>query len=295
LDASAEHAEIGADDLFGFCIGLRRDLVIHVGLRDRLLRRRGEYRTFVVGDVDFHIGRQAHAQGMLVELVIVQRNADGHALNDLDPVACRVLRRQQREHAACACTQANHLAVIFDAAAVNIRRNVYRLTNADMAQLIFLEVRVDPQVVQRNDRHQLLTGRDAATQLHATLRDVTGDGRNDCIALCGDPCGAEIRTRLQHGWIVGNVRTFHRCARRLGLCLRLIQRRTRLRNAIAHVLHDFRRFGLRGDEWHMSLQIGFGLAQIDFTRRHGCIGTGDGIRLLAHLAHRLCKRAAGLT
>ena len=71
-------------------------------------------------------------------------NAHRHTLDDLDPVARGILRRQQGKRAAGARTDAVDRAAVFHAAAVNIRLNVYRLANAHLVQLGFLEVGVDP-------------------------------------------------------------------------------------------------------------------------------------------------------
>ena len=51
---------------------------------------------------------------------LAERDANRHALHHLDPVTGGVLRRQQREGAACAGRQALHLAVVDHLAAVEI-------------------------------------------------------------------------------------------------------------------------------------------------------------------------------
>ena len=51
---------------------------------------------------------------MVGEFLRVERNAHGHALDDLDPVAGRVLRGQQRKRAAGADTETRDRAVILD-------------------------------------------------------------------------------------------------------------------------------------------------------------------------------------
>src|SRR3546814_13161150 len=79
-------------------------------------------------------GGQADAQRMLVEFAVVQRNAYRYALHHLDPVAGGVLRRQQREHTAGAGAEADHLAVEFGIAAVDVGDDLRRLADADVAR-----------------------------------------------------------------------------------------------------------------------------------------------------------------
>src|SRR4029453_699154 len=55
-----------------------------------------------LGDVDVHVHREADAQRVPGELLRIERNAGWQALDDLDPVARRVLRWDQRERCACA-------------------------------------------------------------------------------------------------------------------------------------------------------------------------------------------------
>ena len=72
----------------------------------------------------------ADAQRMRGELLRVERDAHRHALHDLDPVAGRVLRRQQRERRAGARAEADDLAVVLDLAAVQVGGQRHRLADA---------------------------------------------------------------------------------------------------------------------------------------------------------------------
>jgi hypothetical protein len=108
----------------------------------------------VMADVDGCRGRQADAQRMRGQFLRIERDPHRHALHHLDPVAAGVLRRQQREGAAGAGRQAHHLAVEDHLAAVDVGLDGGRLADADVAQFRFLEVGVDPQLVQRHDRQQ---------------------------------------------------------------------------------------------------------------------------------------------
>src|SRR3954467_154379 len=119
---------VRGDDLLDARVGLRIDRGEGLGLvRGRLafgaLQAAG--RAVVRVDVDLH--RQADLQRMRFELLRVEGNAHRHALHDLDPVAARVLRRQQREGAAGAGTEAGDTAAELDRAAVGIGFQRHRL------------------------------------------------------------------------------------------------------------------------------------------------------------------------
>ena len=58
-----------------------------------------------------------------------------------------------------------------------------RLPDAHASQLYFLEVRVDPQVVERNDRHHRRARLDALTDLDRALGDIACDRRVNRRAL----------------------------------------------------------------------------------------------------------------
>jgi hypothetical protein len=102
--------------------------------------------------------RQAHAQAGSAATAWVERDAHRHALHHLDPVAGGVLRRQQRESGTGAGAHAGHGALVFDLAAVHVGHQLHRLADAELAQLHFLEVGVDPDLAERHDRHQRRAG-----------------------------------------------------------------------------------------------------------------------------------------
>ena len=87
--------------------------------------------------VDLHRCRKTDAQRVLFELPRIERDAHRHALHDLDPVARRVLRRQQRERGAGAGRKADDAAVILDRAAVDIALDRDRLADAHVARAGF--------------------------------------------------------------------------------------------------------------------------------------------------------------
>ncbi len=289
-------AKVRLDDAFGLGVGLTGHCVVHAGLRRRCGVGGGsQHGALVVADVHGDIGGQAHAQRVTVQFLIIQRNTHGYTLHDLDPVARGVLRRQQRKRRAGTRAQPDHLAVEFRVAAIQVRADLRALANADVAQLAFLEVRVDPQIVQRHHGHQLLSWLHAVAELYAALDDVTGDRRDDGVALRGHPCGAKVRPRLLYGGVVGHVGALDACVCGRRLCLRHLQRRLSLRHTIAQVLHDLWRLRLRGNQRQATLEVGLRLAHVNLSGSDCRITAAGRIRLLAYLAYGLRQHAAGLT
>ena len=62
-----------------------------------LTRSLREDRAGHIAHIDLSLGRKSYAQWMRTQLVRVESNAHGNALYDFDPIAGRILRRQQRE------------------------------------------------------------------------------------------------------------------------------------------------------------------------------------------------------
>ncbi len=113
----------------------------------------------------------------------VERDAHRHALHHLDPVAGGVLRRQQRKGRAGASAQAVDRpwyspCLPYTSACSSTGWPMRRLV-----QLAFLEVGVDPHLVERNHRHQRRAGVHALAQLHAALGDIAVDRRHQVGAL----------------------------------------------------------------------------------------------------------------
>src|ERR1700761_2234643 len=125
--------------------GIGRGTAVVAGIAAHLVRQahRADRGARSVGDVDARLDRQADAQRMRLELLGVERDAHRHALHDLDPVARRVLRRQQSKRAAAARAKAHDPAMIGDAA-IDVGGDRDRLADAHVLELAFLEVRIDP-------------------------------------------------------------------------------------------------------------------------------------------------------
>ena len=68
---------------------------------------------------------------------------------------------------------------------------------------LFLEVRVEPHVLQRDHGHQRFARRDALAQLHAALGDEAVDRRDDARCGARDPRVAYAARCGMHGRVVG--------------------------------------------------------------------------------------------
>jgi hypothetical protein len=139
--------------------------------------------------------------------------------------------------------EAHDLAVVDHLAAVDVGLDGGRLAHADVAQFRFLEVGVDPQLVQRHDRQQRRARRDAAADLHAALRDIARHRCDDRVAARGQPRGQVVGLRGQHVRVFGRRDARHRHARGRQLLLRDVQGGLRIVDGAAGVRHV-----LAGDE-----------------------------------------------
>ena len=131
----------------------------------------------LVIDVGSH--RQADEQGLFVGVVVGQFDADGQPLDDLDEVARGVLRRQQGQGLAGPHGEAGDPAFELQPAAVHINLAACPLADAEVGQLRFLEIGVDPDLRERADGHETLphldvvAGVDVAAGHHAV--DIADD------------------------------------------------------------------------------------------------------------------------
>ena len=116
---------------------------------------------------------------MFVGVVVGQFDADGQPLDDLDEVAGGVLRRQQGQALAGPHSEAEDPAFELQPAAVHIDLTACPLADAEVGQLRFLEIGVDPDLRKRTDGHETLphldvvAGVDVAAGHHAV--DIADD------------------------------------------------------------------------------------------------------------------------
>ncbi len=66
------------------------------------------------------------------------------------------------------------MAMKFDIAAIQVGVHVHRLAAAHVRELHFLEVGIDPHIIQRHHGQQRRTGGDALANLDIALGDDTG-------------------------------------------------------------------------------------------------------------------------
>ena len=179
---------------------IHRRIIARARLRGQrhVAHRRRHERTRGVVQIHAHRGRESDAQRMRLELLRIEQNAHRHALHDLDPVAGGVLRRQQRKGAAAAGGDADQVAVIRDAAAVQIGAHGHRLAGAHALELHFLEVGIDPHIVERHHRQQRRARRDPLADLHGALGDDAAHRRGELGAMQGERGVAHGRGRGQH-------------------------------------------------------------------------------------------------
>ena len=108
----------------------------------------------------------------------VDHNFDRHALHDLDPVAGRIFRRQQRERRAGAHADRIDVALI-GVAGINVGDDLRLLADAHVGELGLLEIRHDVEIAERNDRHQRLAELDAIADVSALMRHDAGERRRE--------------------------------------------------------------------------------------------------------------------
>src|SRR6185369_1211465 len=121
---------------------------------------------FLTRDVDHGFHRQAYAKRMGGELLGIEGNANGEPLHDLDPVARRVLGGDQCERRSGATCKTHDVAMELDLAAINVAGERHRLSGANALELPFLEIGVDVDAADRDDRHDGCAGGNALADLN---------------------------------------------------------------------------------------------------------------------------------
>ncbi|CAD5251153.1 hypothetical protein BOSE21B_10914 [Bosea sp. 21B] len=128
--------------------------------------------------VDRDHDRHARAQNVLAGRFRRQDDADRHALDDLGEVAGGVVGRQQGEDRAGAAGNAADRAVE-SLAGQGVDGDLRLVADLQRAYLRLLEVGVDIDLVERDDRHQALAGADEVAELHVGVGDEAVDRRRD--------------------------------------------------------------------------------------------------------------------
>ena len=130
-------------------------------------------------ETDVGNNRRADEQRLLVRIVIFKLDADRQPLHDLDEVARGVLRRQQCEGRSGPHREAGDPAVEHLPVAVHVDIEIDGLADAQIAQLRLLEIGVDPDLVERADRHQALPDLNIVAGVDVAARDDAIDLGDD--------------------------------------------------------------------------------------------------------------------
>ena len=130
-------------------------------------------------EVDVGNNRRADKQRALVRIVVLEVDPNRQSLHHLDEIAGRVLRRQQRQRRSGPLGKAGNAPLEHMAAAVHVDIEIDRLADAQVAELRLLEIGVDPDLVERADRHEALADLDIVARIDVSARDDAVDLRDD--------------------------------------------------------------------------------------------------------------------
>ena len=125
------------------------------------------------------LDREAHEERHLVGIVVDQVDAHRQPLDNLHEVARRVLRGQQCQGGTRAHREPGDAPLEALFAAVHVQFQVHALADAQVAQLRFLEVGVDPDVPQRAQRHEALADLHVVAGVDVAARDHAVDLGDD--------------------------------------------------------------------------------------------------------------------
>src|SRR5439155_14094788 len=112
-------------------------------------------------DVDLGFDRHSRTQSVIVVLAGVQIDAHRNALNHLHIIPRGVLRRQQAESGPAGAADCLQFAGVFSTEGVDAELDA--LAGFHAAELSLFKIGRDPNVIERNHGHQLLTGRNILT------------------------------------------------------------------------------------------------------------------------------------
>ena len=185
------------------------------------------------------------------------------------------------------------MAVIGDAAAIEIGSHRHRLAYAHVSQLHFLEIGVDPDIGQRHHRHQRRARRDLLAHLHRALGDHAIHRRHQPHVTERYGGVAQIGFRRQHIGIVGDMGAINLRQGMIQSALGGIDRGSGSGLGIPGMGQLLARHRARGGGGLAALQIALRLVQRDLSLRQlGAIGIGAG-KFAAHHAHGAGKIGLG--
>ena len=128
-------------------------------------------------DIDVGNDRGADEQRCLIGVVIDEIDPDRQPLDHLDEIARGVLGRQQCQGRSGSHGEAGDPAFEDVRAAVHVDVQIDGLPDAQVAQLRFLEVGVNPDFVERANRHQVLADLNIVARIDVAPRDDAVDVR----------------------------------------------------------------------------------------------------------------------
>ena len=95
---------------------------------------------------------------MVAVLARFEHDLHGYALYYFDVVARGIFRRQKAESGTRRRGDAVHVSPVLPAASISVDFHVDPLTNPHLLELRLFEIGRHPNVIQRDQRHDLLTG-----------------------------------------------------------------------------------------------------------------------------------------
>ena len=215
------------------------------------------------------------------ELLRVERDANGQALDDLDPVARRVLRRDDGERRSRAAAQAHDRAVEHDGRAVEIRCERHGFADAHARELALLEVRIHIGLRHRHHAHDGRARRHMLADLRRVLRHDAVDRRADDRALEVELRLVERRLGGEHFGIVRGIGAGNQRALRGQLIDRLREAGLRGLQIVARGRQFVAGHGARRGQRGAAPEIHFGAGEIAAARAdlgRGGIDIGEILR-----------------
>src|SRR5579875_3575991 len=134
-------------------------------------------RVSALADIHARHGGHARPQPVIRVLARIDIDAHGNPLHDFHVIAGGVLRRQQTKPGPGRAPHGFEFSGV--CAAVSIDGELYLVAGLHAAKLRLFEIGRYPNVIQRNQGHQLLPRRDVVSYFHGFLTDDAAEGGAD--------------------------------------------------------------------------------------------------------------------
>ena len=205
---------------------------------------------------------------MFLQFDRVDCDTDRHALDDADEVAGGVVWGKRGEHAAGAGDDALDAAVIDLLRSIKIHLDQGLLARPDALEPVLPHVGFDPEVIQRDDIHDLVARPHAEADLHAPLRHVSGRRGANVLAQIFEIGVVEARSRRLDIRMVGSRGADDARLDRQQLGAHLAQIGFLRRELVLGVLEDLARSGAARRRRLVSREIVLGSVANGGTRQH---------------------------